>query len=58
MNYPNEKSIFYCESVKKDITMITEFSNFSEAKIPIRKKCSEWENCKDREFCKYGKIQK
>ena len=26
-----------------------------EKKIPIKKNCSEWEFCENRQFCKYGK---
>ena len=58
MQYPDAKCKFYCEYAKKDITIITRFSNFSEAKIPIHKRCSEWENCNNRDFCEHGKISK
>lgn len=56
--YPNEKETIYCDYYNEDVIMVTEFSKFQYSKIPIKKRCSKWENCENREYCKYSKISK
>mgnify|MGYP004526960109 CR=1 FL=1 len=54
--YYIKENYIFCDFLNKNITMTTKFSNISEITKPIEKRCSEWENCKNREYCKYGKI--
>lgn len=56
--YYIEKNDIFCDFLNKKITMATKFSSTSEITKPIAKRCSEWENCKNREYCKHGRISK
>ena len=54
--YSIEKNNIFCDFLNTNITMTTKFVCIPELKKPIEKRCSDWENCKNREYCKYGKI--
>jgi hypothetical protein len=54
--YSIETRDVFCDFYNKNIKMTIKVSNISESKIHIEKRCSEWENCKNRNFCKHGKI--
>lgn len=56
LKYNIETKNIFCDFLNKSITMVTKFSNVAEIAKPVEKRCSEWENCKNREFCKHGKI--
>lgn len=45
-----------CDFLNKNIIMTTEYCCFSGINKIIEKRCSEWENCENREYCKYRKI--
>lgn len=45
----------YCEFYNQYIVMMTEYVDIADKKLPINKKCSKWDECENREYCKYGK---
>lgn len=46
--YPDEKNVIHCDYFNEDVTMVTKFSKFQYSKIPIKKRCSKWDNCENR----------
>ena len=54
--YSIETNNVFCDFINKNVTMETKFSYIQELKKSIEKRCSEWEICKNREFCRHGKI--
>ena len=53
--YVTETDDIFCDFLNKKIKMTTKFCFISEIKKPIEKRCSEWEKCSNRDYCKYGK---
>ena len=54
--YSTEKTDLFCDYLNTKITMTTRYSIIAGVEKPIEKRCSKWEECKNRESCKYGKI--
>lgn len=51
-----EKNNSFCDFINKNVIITTKFSTVAGVNKPVEKICSEWDSCKNREYCKHGRI--
>ncbi len=53
--FKTRKEQLYCDYKNTDIIITSISKKVADKDIVYKKRCSDWSNCENRAYCKYGK---